>query len=101
MAAWTTASASSARPRGGRATPRAAAGDAARAPAQVPAYFGGVAEPAPCNKCNPNRTRATNPPPGPVNGAILARVNALDVALYAFAERVFDAKFAACFPAGS
>ncbi|KAH8059336.1 hypothetical protein JL720_13898 [Aureococcus anophagefferens] len=82
-----------ARPRAGRR-----AGHRAARP-QVPAYFGGVAEPAPCNG-NPNRTR-DEPAAGPVNGAILARVNALDVALYAFAERVFDAKFAACFPAGS
>ena len=67
----------------------------------VPAFFGGAEEPAPCNKCNPNRTHVTNPPPNAVHRRILERVNVLDVALYEFAERVFDAKYAACFPAGS
>lgn len=66
--------------------------------ATLPGFFAGVPDDklGVCNKCNPNRTATTHPPPGPTQRALLRRLNALDVALYAYTERLFEARMRAC-----
>lgn len=64
----------------------------------LPGYFGGVDKEyfSVCNKCNPNRSQFTHPPPNAQHTALLSTINALDVALYAHAERIFDSRLTSC-----
>ena len=76
-------------------------GDALRLVATtVPSFFGGARDDEiPCNKCGKfnGSLTAPRPPPSAENLQMLHDANALDIALYAYVAKRFDAHFDACF----